>query len=120
MMANTGVAIARISGTVDRRCQASSSIIRRRSCAWQTVSDSQAKSSGSSSQPSGVTKRSPRKEKAGPRAGPVNTVERVELNHAAISSLAGDLRRRQEASQRPSHCHAEPTKAHIRRILHFA
>ncbi|WP_440560224.1 DUF3653 domain-containing protein [Stenotrophomonas sp. STK1_22] len=35
---------------------------------------------------------------------------RVELNHAAISSLAGVPGRRQEPSQRPSHCHAEPTK----------
>jgi len=44
------------------------SIIRRHSCAWQAVSDSQ----------------------ASPRAGQVDTVVRVELNHAAISSLAGD------------------------------
>lgn len=28
--------------------------------------------------------------KTGPRAGQVDTVVRVELNHAAISSLAGD------------------------------
>ncbi|HFL6125497.1 TPA: hypothetical protein ACG4NU_004368, partial [Stenotrophomonas maltophilia] len=48
--------------------------------------------------------------KTGPRAGQVDTVVRVELNHAAISSLAGVPGRRQEPSQRPSHCHAEPTK----------
>lgn len=79
------------------------SIIRRHSCAWHAVSDSQARSSGSGSRPSGVIRRSP-----------------IELNHAAISSLAGDRGRRQEPSQRHSHCYAEPTKAQIRRILNFA
>lgn len=39
------------------------SIIRRHPCAWQAVSDGQARSSGSSSRPSGVIRRSPRKEK---------------------------------------------------------
>lgn len=48
------------------------SIIRRHSCAWQAVSDSQARSSGSSSRPSGVIKRSPRKEK--PAQGPVKSI----------------------------------------------
>lgn len=48
------------------------SIIRRHSCAWQAVSDSQAKSSGSSSRPSGVIRRSPRKEK--PAQGPVKSI----------------------------------------------
>lgn len=48
------------------------SIIRRHSCAWQAVSDSQAKSSGSSSRPSGVINRSPRKEK--PAQGPVKSI----------------------------------------------
>lgn len=47
--------------------------------------------------------------KAGPRAGQVDTVVWVELNLAAISSLAGVSGSRQEPSQRPSHCHAEPT-----------
>lgn len=48
------------------------SIIRRHSCAWQAVSDSQARSSGSSSRPSGVIRRSPRKEK--PAQGPVKSI----------------------------------------------
>ncbi len=48
------------------------SIIRRHSCAWQAVSDSQARSSGSSSRPSGVIKRLPRKEK--PAQGPVKSI----------------------------------------------
>ena len=48
------------------------SIIRRHSCAWQAVSDSQARSSGSSSRPSGVIRRSPRKEK--PAQGPVRSI----------------------------------------------
>ncbi len=48
------------------------SIIRRHSCAWQAVSDSQARSSGSSSRPSGVISRSPRKEK--PAQGPVKSI----------------------------------------------
>lgn len=48
------------------------SIILRHSCAWQAVSDSQARSSGSSSRPSGVIKRSPRKEK--PAQGPVRSI----------------------------------------------
>lgn len=48
------------------------SIILRHSCAWQAVSDSQARSSGSSSRPSGVISRSPRKEK--PAQGPVKSI----------------------------------------------
>lgn len=48
------------------------SIIRRHSCAWQAVSDSQARSCGSSSRPSGVIRRSPRKEK--PAQGPVRSI----------------------------------------------
>ncbi len=48
------------------------SIIRRHSCAWQAVSDSQARSSGSNSRPSGVIRRSPRKEK--PAQGPVKSI----------------------------------------------
>lgn len=48
------------------------SIIRRHPCAWQAVSDSQARSSGSSSRPSGVIRRSPRKEK--PAQGPVRSI----------------------------------------------
>lgn len=48
------------------------SIIRRHSWAWQAVSDSQARSSGSSSRPSGVIRRSPRKEK--PAQGPVKSI----------------------------------------------
>ncbi len=48
------------------------SIIRRHSCAWQAVSESQARSSGSSSRPSGVIRRSPRKEK--PAQGPVKSI----------------------------------------------
>lgn len=48
------------------------SIIRRHSCAWQAVSDSHARSSGSSSRPSGVIRRSPRKEK--PAQGPVRSI----------------------------------------------
>lgn len=52
----------------DRNC----AIIRRHSCAWQAVSDSQARSSGSNSRPSGVIRRSPRKEK--PAQGPVRSI----------------------------------------------
>lgn len=48
------------------------SIMRRHSCAWQAVSDSHARSSGSSSRPSGVIRRSPRKEK--PAQGPVRSI----------------------------------------------
>lgn len=48
------------------------SIIRRHSCAWQAVSDSQARSSGSNSRPSGVIRRSPMKEK--PAQGPVKSI----------------------------------------------
>ena len=48
------------------------SIIRRHSCAWQAVSDSQARSSGNSSRPSGVIRRLPRKAK--PAQGPVSSV----------------------------------------------
>ncbi len=52
----------------DRNC----AIIRRHSCAWQAVSDNQARSCGSSSRPSGVIRRSPRKEK--PAQGPVRSI----------------------------------------------
>lgn len=48
------------------------SIIRLHSCAWQAVSASQARSCGSSSRPSGVIRRSPRKEK--PAQGPVKSI----------------------------------------------
>lgn len=48
------------------------SIMRRHSCACAAVSDSQARSSGSSSRPSGVIRRSPRKEK--PAQGPVKSI----------------------------------------------
>ncbi len=54
------------------RTERAASIIRRHSCAWQAVSDSQARSSGSSSRPSGVIRRSPRKEK--PAQGPVKSI----------------------------------------------
>jgi hypothetical protein len=56
------------SAGADRSC----AIIRRHSCAWQAVSDSQARSCGSSSRPSGVIMRSPRKEK--PAQGPVKSI----------------------------------------------
>ena len=56
------------SAGADRSC----AIIRRHSCAWQAVSDSQARSCGSSSRPSGVIRRSPRKEK--PAQGPVKSI----------------------------------------------
>ncbi len=95
MMANAGAAIAHISGTVDRRHRACSF---HHPTPFLRFSDSQARSSGSSSRPSGVIRRSPMRK---PPQGPVkvNTVVRVELNHAAISSLAGVPGRRQEPSQ---------------------
>lgn len=45
----------------------------------------------------------------GPRAGQVNSVVRIHLDHAASSSLSGEPAGRQEPSQSRSHCQAEPT-----------
>lgn len=46
-----------------------------------------------------------------PRAGQVNSVVGVDPDHAASSSLSGELVGRQEPSQGFSHCQAEPAKA---------
>lgn len=48
------------------------SIMRRHSCAWHALSASQARSSGSSSRPSAVINRSPRKEELA--QGPVRSI----------------------------------------------
>lgn len=111
MMANAGVAIAHISGTVDRR---------RRTCSFHHPAPF-LRLAGGERQPGQIFREQfaafggdqaiTEERKTGPRAGQVDTVVRVELNHAAISSLAGVPGRRQEPSQRLSHCHAEPTKA---------
>lgn len=115
MMANAGVAIAHISGTVDRRCRACSfhhpaPFLRLAGCERQPGQIfGQQLAAFRSDQPIAEER------KTGPRAGQVDTVVRVELNHAAISSLAGVPGRRQEPSQRPSHCHAEDTNAAVAR-----
>ncbi|HHA2812611.1 TPA: hypothetical protein ACOFCO_004654, partial [Stenotrophomonas maltophilia] len=55
-----------------------------------------------------------------PGAGQVNSFVRIDLDHAASSSLSGVPTGRQEPSQSRSHCQEDPTKAQIRRIRHFA
>lgn len=90
MMTNAGVAFAHISGTVDRR---------HRACSFHHAAPFLCLCS-SERQPSqifgkqlaafGRDQAITEERKTGPRAGQVDTVVRVELNHAAISSLAGD------------------------------
>lgn len=63
-----------------------SSISRRHSCACAAVSDSQARSCGSSSRPSGVTSRPPLNEK--PAQGPVSFRSRTIRLHARVGAEA--------------------------------
>ena len=87
---NAGIAIALISGTVDPR---------RRACSFHHPAPFLCLTGGER-QPGqvfgkqlaafGCDQSITEERKTGPRAGQVNTLVRVELNHAAISSLAGD------------------------------
>lgn len=89
MMTDSGVAIEHVFGTVDRRCRASSV---HHSAPFLRLA-------GGQRQPGQIFREElaafggdqpiTEERKTGPRAGEVNTVVRVELNHAAISSLAG-------------------------------
>lgn len=72
--------LQRFRGCPDRASPRSSPIIRRHSCACAAVSDSHARSCGSSSRPSGVTNRPPLNEK--PAQGPVRLRSRTIRLHA--------------------------------------
>ncbi|KUJ04037.1 hypothetical protein AR275_26350 [Stenotrophomonas maltophilia] len=90
MMANAGSAIEGISRTVDRR---------RRTRSFHHPAPF-LRLAGGERQPGqifgkqlaafGCDQAITEERKTGPRAGQVDTVVRVKLNHAAISSLAGD------------------------------
>ncbi len=81
--------LQRFRGCSDRAFPRSWPIIRRHSCACAAVSDSQARSCGSSSRPSGVTSRPPLNEK--PAQGPVSFRSRTIRLHARVG--AGDAAR---------------------------
>lgn len=75
-----GLVLQRVRGCPDRGSPRSWPIIRRHSCACAAVSDSHARSCGSSSRPSGVTSRPPLNEK--PAQGPVRLRSRTIRLHA--------------------------------------
>lgn len=80
------IVLQRFRGCPDRGSPWSWPIIRRHSCACAAVSDSQARSCGSSSRPSGVTSRPPLNEK--PAQGPVSFRSRTIRLHARVGAGA--------------------------------